>query len=85
MVVQTDGKPLSFFRSLLRTGIKFLPWELSHYLIYRMDANGNLFLYLMIAAIYLLVIIYIMLSMITKRKQSLYDLIAGTVVRKEER
>ena len=34
-VVDANGKALSIPRAIFRTVLKFLPWELSHFLVYR--------------------------------------------------
>jgi hypothetical protein len=34
-VVRTDGERLTFARALARTLLKFVPWELSHTLIWQ--------------------------------------------------
>lgn len=83
LVLTVDGMYVSFIRSLVRTGFKFLPWELSHYFIYKArTTDEDLFLYLMLIAISLLVITYIAIFLMSKKKQCLYDLVAGTVVEK---
>ena len=40
-VVNLNGTALSLPRSLFRTALKFLPWELSHYLVYRLVHIGD--------------------------------------------
>ena len=39
-VVTGDGRRLSLGRSLLRSGLKFLPWELAHAVIWQFSAAG---------------------------------------------
>ena len=40
-VVTADGERLSLGRSVARTGLKFLPWELSHAVIWRFADPGS--------------------------------------------
>ena len=83
-VVDQNGKPLSVFRSAFRTALKFLPWELSHYLVYRLvylgDAPVTIRYSVIGGIIYTLMFAYLLTALFTKNKQSLYDLIAGTAV-----
>src|SRR5690625_4289686 len=40
-VVNQLGKPLSIPHSIMRIILKFLPWELSHFLVYRLVNIGD--------------------------------------------
>ncbi|WP_419962687.1 hypothetical protein [Psychrobacillus sp. BM2] len=70
--------------AICRTILKFLPWELSHYLVYRLiyigDAEVPLNYYIIGGIIYALMFAYILTSMFTKRKKSLYDIVVKTNV-----
>lgn len=83
-VVNRNGKPLSFLHSAFRTVLKFLPWELSHYLVYRLvylgDAPVPASYSIAGGVIYALMFAYLLTALFTKNKQSLYDLVAGTAV-----
>lgn len=81
-VVGAKGKSLSIPRAIFRTALKFLPWELSHFLVYRLVGDGDiLFIYKLVGgAIYALMLIYILMAIFTKKGQSLYDIIAKTYV-----
>lgn len=83
-VVNEKGTALSVLHITLRTILKFLPWELSHYLIYRLGYIGDkevpLDYYIMGGIIYVLIITYILTAIFTKKKQSLYDIISKTQV-----
>lgn len=85
-VVNQQGLPLTLPHALLRTAIKFFPWELSHFLIYRLVNLGNqavpLHLTLIGILIYGLMFAYILTAIFTKKKQSLYDMIVKTRVEK---
>ena len=83
-VVDANGKALSIPRSIFRTVLKFLPWELSHFLVYRLVFIGDeavpLSYSLIGVVIYALMFVYILTAIFTKKKQSLYDIIAKTHV-----
>ena len=73
---------------IFRVILKFLPWELSHYLVYRLMYLGDEpvpLIYTVIGCvIYALMIAYILTAIFTKKKQSLYDIISKTYVIKED-
>ena len=79
-----DGGAIALPRSVLRTALKFLPWELSHFLVYRLVAVGEGDVptqYALVGGlVYALMFAYLLSAIFTKRKQALYDLVAGTQV-----
>ena len=79
-----NGSALSLGRAVFRVALKFFPWELSHFLVYRLTALGEMeapvSYYLIGGIIYALIILYIATAIFTKKKQSLYDIIAKTQV-----
>lgn len=83
-VVTKDGQVPSFLHSLLRISLKFLPWELSHFLVYQFVASSDDSLpYSLVALgaiVYGLVIVYFVTAIFSKKKQSLYDVIVKTYV-----
>jgi uncharacterized RDD family membrane protein YckC len=83
-VVRESGEAVSFLQMAFRTILRFLPWELSHFLVYRLvniGDGGVPFTYTMIGGlIYALMFAYILTCIFTKKKQSLYDLLAKTYV-----
>ena len=83
-VVDVQGKPVVLLRSLFRIILKFLPWELSHFLIYRLMHLGEdqfpLHLMLIGGLIYFLMFAYILTAIFSKEKRSLYDRLSGTKV-----
>lgn len=83
-VVDANNRPISVIRAIFRTALKFLPWELSHFMAYRMIYLGNgdvqLLDYLIGGLIYTLILLYILMAVFTKNKQSLYDRLAKTYV-----
>ncbi|MEK3796826.1 RDD family protein [Peribacillus sp. FSL H8-0477] len=83
-VVGKNGDTLSILHATFRTLLKFLPWELSHFLVYRLiyigDGEVPIIYYLIGGLIYALMFAYILTAIFTKKKQSLYDLLAKTEV-----
>jgi uncharacterized RDD family membrane protein YckC len=87
-VIGADGKRVSFGRALARVVFKFVPWELSHTLIWQISASpqspppaitaGFILVWLLVGAN--------LLSLVLSRNhQTLYDRLAGTyVVRSEQ-
>jgi uncharacterized RDD family membrane protein YckC len=82
-VIRVDGTRLSFARSLGRTALKFIPWELSHTLIWQLRFStparegwsnaGFIFVWLLIA-------VYLLSLWLSKSHQALYDRLVGTYV-----
>jgi len=85
VVTDPNGGRLTFWRSLARTFLKFIPWELSHTLIWQIyfspQTNSLLINYGFIL-VYALVGLNIASLLITKKHQTLYDLLAKTYVTK---
>ena len=86
LVRETDGSPVSFKRSLVRSGLKFLPWQLSHTAMLHIPgfplAPGEpsvwslgllLFAWTLVGA-------YVVGLMPLWQGRTLYDRIAGTIV-----
>ncbi|WNQ11389.1 RDD family protein [Paenibacillus aurantius] len=85
--VVSSGRPVSVPRSVLRTFLKFLPWELAHGWIYRLAAsNGQDMTFSDIflgACVYGLVLLYAGTAL-SPTKRTLYDILSRTsVVRME--
>ncbi|PYZ96408.1 hypothetical protein CR205_11835 [Alteribacter lacisalsi] len=82
--VTEAGEPVSVFRAIVRTALKFLPWELSHFLVYRLmyleDTSVPIVYYILGGTIYALMFAYILTAIFTRKKQTLYDLIVQTKV-----
>ena len=83
IVTDIQGNRIGFGRALLRTVIKLLPWELSHLTVnlptsMMFDPEPRFrFGFLVVFA---LLILYPALILFTRRRQSLHDLIAKTIV-----
>ena len=85
MVTDSNGARISFWRSLTRTFLKFIPWELSHTIIWQINfsshAKSALINYSFIL-VYMLIGLNIARLLTTKKRQTLYDLLAKTYVMK---
>ena len=85
VVTDSNGARISLWRSLARTFLKFIPWELSHTLIWQIkfspQTNFALINYSFIL-VYVLIGLNIASLLITKKHQTLYDLFAKTYVTK---
>lgn len=83
-VVDANNRSISVSRAIFRTALKFLPWELSHFMAYRMiylgDGDIQLLDYLIGGLIYTSILLYVLMAVFTKNKQSLYDRLAKTYV-----
>jgi uncharacterized RDD family membrane protein YckC len=82
-VTDLRGDRIGFGRAMLRTVIKLLPWEISHLtvnlptsIMYEPEPKFR-FGFLVVFA---LLVIYPVLILLTRRRQSLHDLIAKTIV-----
>lgn len=77
-----EGKPLSLARSLGRTTMKFIPWELSHACIWyiRFHPESSWPFTIGIIVVFLLVGLNMTLLVLSRTHQTLYDIIAGTTV-----
>lgn len=85
-IVVTDmaGQPIGLGNSLLRSALKFIPWELAHFTIWHIvipTEYPDYLIYSLFATVYGLVFIYLISPLMNKNKQTLYDLIVGTVIR----
>jgi uncharacterized RDD family membrane protein YckC len=82
-VVGRNHDRLSFWRALGRTILKFIPWELSHTLIWeiyfspRADSAWISYGFLLV---YVLIGLNILALALTKTHQTLYDLLTNTYV-----
>ncbi|WP_099157538.1 RDD family protein [Virgibacillus ndiopensis] len=83
-VVNENGTGLTVRHAIFRTIFKFLPWELSHYLVYRLVDIGEgevpIYYFIIGGLIYVSIFTYMLTAIFTKKKQSLYDIVAGTQV-----
>ena len=82
-VVDLDaGKRIRFSQSLLRSAVKFLPWELAHFAIWHAFVFASSLQYIAMGALalsYILMIIYIV-GLVRAPHRTLYDRTAHTKV-----
>ena len=82
-VVTAAGGRLGLGRSLLRSGLKFAPWELAHAAIWQFTFAGPrapAALDVVLGVVWLLVGLNFLSALVDRRHRALYDLLAGTAV-----
>lgn len=82
-VTDSEGNRIGFWRAFGRTALKFIPWEISHTLIWQIyfsEGTNPVWINYGFALVYLLIGLNIVSLVVTKTNQSLYDLITGTYV-----
>lgn len=83
-VIRPDGSRLSTGRALLREAVRFLPWELSHALLWRVALSpdrGPIAFWVAagFVVVYALVIAYLVTLFIGSHR-TIYDRLAGSIV-----
>ena len=82
-VINRNGNRIRFWKAFGRTVLKFVPWELSHTLIWQIyfsQQRESAWLNYGFALVYLLLGLNIFSLIITKTNQTLYDLLTSTYV-----
>lgn len=82
-IAGADGAPPGVFHIVVRTVLKFLPWELSHLAVWHMSAaadNPPSWTYWVLAAAWLLVMGNLVSVWLSPAGQALYDRVAGSIV-----
>jgi uncharacterized RDD family membrane protein YckC len=82
-VTDHNGNRITFGRALARTGLKFVPWELAHTLIWQIYFSPNQVSQWITAGfvtVYILVGANFASLLVRKDRQTLYDLLARTYV-----
>jgi len=88
-VTKKDKRKAGFVNLLVRNCIKFLPWELAHFFIYRLigftseeeQVPASILTGLIVSQV--LAVIYLLFILFTKNNRSIYELISGTMVIKK--
>lgn len=78
-----NGERISFGRALLRTVVKLIPFEVNHAVMFLpvpMAGEPNPGFRPGFILVSLLMMVYLASVILTRRKQSIHDLVAGTVV-----
>ena len=85
-VINTYGARLSLPRSLVRSLLKFAPWELTHACLWRIPgwplapSTPSPIITAGLVLVWILVGTYVVSMLVSKKHQALYDWIAGTFV-----
>jgi len=85
-VTDTHGARLSFLRSLVRSLLKFVPWELTHACLWRIPgwplapSTPSPVITVGLVLVWVLVAAYLVSILVSKKHRALYDWIAGTFV-----
>ena len=82
-VAGDEGCRIGIGRSITRTAIKFMPWEIAHFGIWRYmlpNPFSENTISIILTSVNLIIIIYLILPLTNRKKRNLYDWIAGTVV-----
>lgn len=80
-VVTSSGLPPSLPRTLLRSTITFLPWQLAHTAVIHLSAGSEDVVLLVVAIMaQLAVLASTVLMMLDPRRRAMHDIAAGTLV-----
>ncbi len=82
-VVDASGRRIDMSRSIIRTAIKFLPWEVAHFCIWRLMLPADfseMTLLIMLSAVNVSILIYFLTPFTNKKRKNVYDWISGTAV-----
>ena len=83
IVTDIGGNRIGFGRAMVRTVIKLLPWEISHLTVNLPTSimyEPNPRFRFGFVVVFALLVLYPALILLTRRRQSLHDLIAKTIV-----
>lgn len=83
MVADKDGHRIQFGRAFARAALKFIPWEIAHTLIWQVNylpETDPLWINTGFALVYVLIGINIASLFMTKKRQTIYDLITDTYI-----
>lgn len=82
-VTDADGNRIGFGRAFLRTAVKLLPFEINHLVMFLPTpiwSDPNPGFRAGFVAVNALMILYLATMLLTKRRQSVHDLVAQTLV-----
>ena len=82
-ITDRDENRIPFWRALGRTLLKFIPWEISHTLIWQIyfsQQTDSVWISYGFVLVYLLIGLNILSLILTKTRQTLYDLLVKTCV-----
>jgi uncharacterized RDD family membrane protein YckC len=87
-VTDYDAERISVWRSLVRTTLKFIPWEIAHTFVWTVafsPADTPAWVNVSIILVYALIGLNLAFLIFTKKHQTIYDLLAKTCVIKRSR
>lgn len=79
-VVLADGTRLAFGRSFLRSGAKFLPWQLAHTAVFHMVVAPSVGYLVLSVIAQALVVVSLLAVVLDPGRRALHDWVAGTQV-----
>ncbi|MBS4177025.1 RDD family protein [Bacillus sp. FJAT-49731] len=82
-VLDRAGKRIGLGRSTVRTAIKFLPWEVAHFGMWRLirpTVFSEITIMVILYVAMFTVLIYLLSPLSNKKRKTIYDWIAGTKV-----
>ena len=85
-VMDYNGNGISFLRSFVRTLLKFIPWEVSHTVIWQISffpQTNPLLINIGFGVVYLIIGLNIASLLMTETHQTIYDLLVKTYVEKQ--
>lgn len=87
-VTDHTGQRITLWRSLVRSVLKFIPWEIAHTFVWTIvfsPVDTPAWVNVGIILVYGLIGLNLVFLNFTKKHQTAYDLLAGTVVMKQSR
>lgn len=82
-VVTNEGQRISLGRSIIRTGIKFLPWEVAHFGVWRLilpTHYSEFIIFIILTAVNVTIILYLIVPLTNRKRKTIYDWVADTAV-----
>ncbi|MEJ9228750.1 RDD family protein [Peribacillus butanolivorans] len=82
-VVDGSSQRIGLVRSIARTSIKFLPWEVAHFAVWHLMLPTNfseITILVILNAVCFVALIYLVSPLTNKKRKSVYDWVAGTEV-----
>ena len=82
-VVDGFGQRIGISRSTIRTAVKFLPWEIAHFGVWRLmlpSSLSEITVYIILNVVNLVIVTYLIIPFTNKKKKNVYDWVAGTEV-----
>jgi len=85
-VVDVEGNRLTRTRSIARSAVKFVPWQMAHTAVFQLFAGSTATGYIVLSiAAQILVVVSIATMALDSQHRALHDLIAGTQVVRVDR